>query len=158
MRIQLIVVGRAGRLLADAIAEYETRAGRYWNLEVIEVKEERATRGVPESRVRAAEGERILQRAADGLELWALTRKGEPCSSARLAKQLAEATVAGRPGVTFAIGGALGLSEPVLRSATHRLRLTDFTLPHDLARLVLAEQLYRAGTIARGEPYHKGAE
>ena len=158
MRIQLIVVGRAGRKLADAIADYEARAGRYWNLEVIEVKEERAARGVPESRVVAGEGERILQRAAAGLELWALTRNGEPCSSTRLAKQLADAAVAGRAGITFAIGGALGLSEPVLRSATRRLRLSDFTLPHDLARLVLVEQLYRAGTIARGEPYHKGAE
>lgn len=157
MRIQVVVVGHAGRLLEAAIAEYETRAARYWSLEVIEVKEERAGRGVPEARVRAAEGERILQRVAPGLELWALTRTGEAWSSTRLARQLADAAVAGRQGVAFAIGGALGLSDAVLGSATRRLRLSEFTLPHDLARLVLAEQLYRAGTITRGEPYHKGA-
>jgi 23S rRNA (pseudouridine1915-N3)-methyltransferase len=158
MRVQVIVVGRAGRLLEQAIAEYEARAARYWNLEVIEVKEARGQRAAGGDRVKAAEGERVLQRVAPGLELCALTRTGEPWSSGRLAEQLTAAALAGRPGVAFAIGGALGLADDVLRSAARRVRLSECTLPHDLARLVLAEQLYRAGTIARGEPYHKGAE
>ncbi|NJD08951.1 MAG: 23S rRNA (pseudouridine(1915)-N(3))-methyltransferase RlmH [Gemmatimonadetes bacterium] len=158
MRIQVIAVGRAGSLLGEATADYEARAGRYWNLEIIEVKGERAGRGASAARVRAAEGDRILQRVGPGLELWALTRNGEGLSSAALAKQLAAAAAAGRPGVAFAIGGAVGLSDSVLRAARRQVRLSDFTLPHELARLVLAEQLYRAGTIARGEPYHKGSE
>jgi len=158
MRVQVVVVGRAGRLLEQPIAAYEARAARYWNLEVVEVKEERGQRGSAGARVLAAEGRRVLQRVAPGLELFALTRTGEAWSSNRLAQHLTEAAVAGREGVAFAIGGALGLSDEVLRAAHRRLRLSDFTLPHDVARLVLAEQLYRAGTIARGEPYHKGAE
>ena len=65
-------------------------------------------------------------------------------------------TIEASPGVAFAIGGAFGLGEPVLARARVRLSLSDMTLPHEMARLFLAEQLYRAGTILRGEPYHKG--
>jgi len=157
MRVQVIAVGRSGRLLAEAIAEYEARAARYWKLEVVEVREERGHRGGA-SRTRALEGERILQRLGPGLELWALTRGGEVWDSGRLADQLNQAALEGRPGVALAIGGAFGLSETVLADARRRLSLSAFTLTHELARLVLAEQLYRAGTIIRGEPYHKGAE
>jgi len=158
MRIQVIVVGKAGRLLEPAIAEYEARAGRYWSLEVVEVKEERGARPGGEARVMAAEGQRVLQRLATGLELIALTRTGDSWNSTRLAQYLGRAALEARPGVAFAIGGALGLSDSVLRGAARRLRLSNFTLPHDVARLLLAEQLYRAGTIVRGEPYHKGTE
>lgn len=158
MRVQVIVVGRPARLLQPAIAEYEGRAARYWNLEVIEVKEERGQRAGGELRVLASEGERLLQRVRPGLELCALTRGGEGWSSSRLSQHLSEAALAGREGVAFLIGGAFGLSDEVLRRAARRLSLSELTLPHELARLVLAEQLYRAGTIARGEPYHKGAQ
>jgi 23S rRNA (pseudouridine1915-N3)-methyltransferase len=64
----------------------------------------------------------------------------------------------GSAGAAFLIGGALGLADEVLRAADRRMRLSTFTFPHDIARLMLAEQLYRAGTIVRGEPYHKGSE
>lgn len=158
MKLQVVAVGRPGRLLEAAIAEYETRAARYWSLEVVEVREERGGRSVPTERVRAAEAERILQRVTAGLELVALTREGPALSSTALAAQLEQAAVEGQAGIAFAIGGAHGLGEPVLRAARRRLSLSSFTMPHDLARLCLAEQLYRAGTIVRGEPYHKGAE
>lgn len=158
MIVRVIAVGRPGRLLQAAIAEYEERARRYWKLEVVEVKEERAARPGDDARVRSAEGERILQRVGDGMELIALTRAGKGWSSTELAKHLGTAADQGRAGVAFVIGGAFGLSPDVLQRATHRLRLSTGTLPHDLARLVLAEQMYRAGTINRGEPYHKGAE
>lgn len=157
MRLRVIVVGRPAKLLHDAIAEYELRAGRYWNLEVIEVKEEKGRTG-GESKVRDAEGERILQRVGAGYELIALTRGGEGWSSTQLAQHIDRAAVQGRQGVAFAIGGAFGLSDAVLGAAARRLQLSTFTMPHELARLMLAEQLYRAGTISRGEPYHKGAE
>jgi 23S rRNA (pseudouridine1915-N3)-methyltransferase len=158
MRVQVIVVGRVGRLLEEAVAEYEARAARYWSLEVIEVKEERGVRVGGEARVMAAEGQRLLQRVTPGLELVALTRTGDAWNSGRLAQYLSRVAIDAKPGVAFAIGGSLGLSDSVLNAATRRLRLSNFTLPHELARLLLAEQLYRAGTIARGEPYHKGAE
>ena len=156
MRVQVIVVGRAGRLLQDAIAEYEARAARYWSLQVVEVREEKA-RGANADRVKRAEGERILQQVAEGMELVALTRGGSTWSSTELAGRLDRAAVEGRAGLAFAIGGALGLGDVVLERAACQLQLSSFTLPHELARLLLAEQLYRAGTISRGEPYHKGA-
>jgi len=153
VKVILAAVGRPGPPLRDAIAEYETRAGRYWPLQVVEVKE---TRGGDDARIVADESERLVARVPDGVEQVALTRKGERWSSRKLARFLQEKAVHGHPGAAFLIGGALGLSDETLSRARHRLSLSSFTMPHELARLVLAEQLYRAGTIVRGEPYHKG--
>lgn len=156
MKILLLAVGRPGRLLASAIQEYETRAARYWPFEVIEVKEEKA-RGTAED-VRAAESGRLLAAVPDGVETIALTRTGATWSSTKLAGYLQDLAVRAAPGAAFLIGGALGLAPGAIASARHRLSLSAFTLPHDIARLNLAEQIYRAGTIVRGEPYHKGTE
>jgi 23S rRNA (pseudouridine1915-N3)-methyltransferase len=158
LKVRIVAVGRPGRLLAEAIAEYERRASRYWSLDVAEVKEERAHKGTPDDTIRNAEAERILQRVPDGFELIALTRTGDAWSSTRLSQYLQQLGVQGSAGVAFVIGGAIGLGDAVLKRATRQLRISDFTLPHELARLVIAEQLYRAGTIARNEPYHKGIE
>lgn len=151
----MVAVGRPGRLLEEAMEEYRRRAERYWPLDVIEVKEERG-RGLSEERVREAEAERLRARVPQGAELVVLTRTGDAYSSERLARHLERTAVQSKPGPAFVIGGAHGLSDALLREADRRMRLSTFTLPHDLARLVLLEQLYRAGTIIRGEPYHKG--
>lgn len=156
MRLVLLSVGKLRGPLADAISEYEGRAGRYFSFESREVKEEPATRSREVDQVLAAEGERLLARLPAGYELVALHRTGRPWSSEQLASYLEAAGVRASPGVAFAIGGAFGLSEELTGRATHLLSLSAMTLPHDLARLVLAEQIYRAGTILRREPYHKG--
>lgn len=140
------------------MADYERRAGRYWTLDVMEVREEKARKGLPGDHVRAAESERLRERVPPGADLVALTRAGAEWSSSRLAKYLEELALHARVGVAFAIGGAYGLSDVLIDEARYRLSLSPLTLPHDLARLVLLEQLYRAGTILRGEPYHKGPE
>lgn len=158
MKLWLIAVGRSGRLLAPAIEEYHARARRYWPVEVVEVKEERARRGTGEDAVREAEGSRLLERVPEGMELVALTRTGDAWSSERLSRHIQRSALHAAPGIAFLIGGALGLSTTVLKEADRRMRLSTFTLPHDLARVVLLEQLYRAGTIARGEPYHRGRD
>ena len=158
MKVRAVVVGRPGRLLSDAIGEYERRAARYWPFDVVEVKEERAHKGLSDIAIRDAEADRILQRIPVEMEVIALTRVGAAWSSTRLSQYLQQLAVQGSAGVAFVIGGAVGIGDAVITRARHQLRLSDFTLPHELARLVLAEQLYRAGTIARGEPYHKGAE
>lgn len=158
MKLWILTIGRTGRALEPAIAEYETRARRYWSIDVMEVKEERARRGVSEDAVREAEGARLLQRLPAGSELMALTRRGDAWSSERLSRHIQQSAVRSSPGIAFMIGGAFGLSDTVLKEADRRMRLSTFTLPHDFARLLLLEQLYRAGTIARGEPYHKGRE
>jgi 23S rRNA (pseudouridine1915-N3)-methyltransferase len=158
MKLWLICVGRPAGLLQAAIAEYEMRARRYWPLEVVEVREQKAVKGMREAEVRSAEAERILKRAPKGAELVALTRTGVAWSSAQFARQLERAAVQGGADIAWVIGGAYGLDDTIARAAARTMTLSTYTMPHDLARLVLLEQLYRAGTIVRGEPYHKGTD
>ena len=158
MRTIILAVGRARGPLADAIAEYEKRAARYFSFEAVEVKEEQFRGKGDAARVRDEEGKRLLARVPAGAEIVALHETGKQWTSPQLADYLQRLAVQGSPGAAFVIGGAYGLSDEILARARHQLSLSAFTLPHELARLVLAEQLYRAGTIARGEPYHKGRE
>lgn len=155
MKLTLVVVGRARRLLAAPIAEYETRVRRYFSLEVVEIKEHPAHHASGAAEVVDEEGKRILSRLPTGHEVLALDSRGESWSSERLAEHLAALALSARPGLAFVIGGALGLSPAVLNRADRHLSLSAFTFPHEMARLILTEQLYRAGTILRNEPYHK---
>jgi 23S rRNA (pseudouridine1915-N3)-methyltransferase len=157
MKIRVVVVGRVRGVLADAVAEYEERASRYWKLEVVEVEPGGGGREDAEA-VMAAEGERILGRIPEHAELLALDRTGKPLSSRALARHLGERAVHALGDVAFAVGGAWGLAPAVRQRAARRISLGALTLPHEMARLVLAEQLYRAGTILRNEPYHKGRD
>jgi 23S rRNA (pseudouridine1915-N3)-methyltransferase len=154
VRVLVTAVGKPrGEGLAAAIREYETRAARYWPLEVHEVREESA-RATSADLVREREGERLLAIVPGAAELVACDVGGKPMSSEAFAAWLQGRREAARD-VAFVIGGAYGLSAAVSTQARSRLSLSGWTLPHELARLVLAEQLYRAGTIVRGEPYHK---
>ncbi len=152
-----MAVGGVRGELDAAVAHYEARARRYWKLDVVEVAAGARGRSPEPDRVRAAEGERILSTVPDGLELYALTRVGKSMSSRALADRLSGLALSSAPGAAFVLGGAFGLDDRVLERSALRLSLSSMTLPHEMARLVLAEQLYRAGTIVRGEPYHKGA-
>lgn len=158
MRVRVVVVGKARAPLASAIDEYERRAARYWNFDVVEVREEKAGRGVTARQVREAEARRLVEAVPAGADVVLLTRRGEPWSSRRLAGYLEELALHGHTGAAFIIGGAEGVEPSVLGSSHRRVSLSAMTLPHELARLVLAEQLYRAGTILRGEPYHREVE
>lgn len=154
MRILVVAVGKPrDAALHAAISEYETRAARYWPLAVHEVREE-SGRATPPDLVREREGERLLGKLPPGCRLIACDPAGDALSSERFSRFLVDAREAARD-LAFVIGGAHGLSAGVLARAERKLLLAPWTLPHELARLVLAEQLYRAGTIARGEPYHK---
>ena len=154
MKVLVVAVGKARRPVAEAIAAYEKRARRYWKLEVVEVAAG-APGGAPEAVLRAEAG-RIVRRVPPGFEVVALTRAGAAMGSVELARYLESHGVRSTPGVAFVIGGAFGLGREVLARAARALSLSALTLPHEMARLVLAEQLYRAGTVVRGEPYHKG--
>lgn len=150
----LAVVGKPRDAnLAGAIREYETRAARYWPLEVHEVREEPA-RGLSPDLVREREGQRLLAALPPGAQIVACDVTGKTRTSEQFAAWLQDLRERARD-VGIVIGGAFGLSDVVRQRATATLSLAPWTLPHELARLVLAEQLYRAGTIARGEPYHK---
>lgn len=153
MRVVVAAVGKPRNpVLAAAIDEYETRAARYWPLDVHEVREERAG-SLSLDTVRDREGERLAERA-QGARIVACDPGGRAFTSEEFAVWLRGERENDR-NVTFVIGGAYGLSERILRDAAMKVTLAPWTLPHELARLVLAEQLYRAGSIVRGEPYHK---
>src|SRR5215216_6704221 len=154
MRFVLAVVGKPRDAnLAGAIREYEARARRYWPLDVHEVREEPARSGSADL-VREREGERLLVAVPAAAQVVACELTGRTMTSEQFARWLQEQRERARD-VAILIGGALGLSASVRDRASVSLALAPWTLPHELARLVLAEQLYRAGTIARGEPYHK---
>jgi 23S rRNA (pseudouridine1915-N3)-methyltransferase len=154
VRLVVAVVGKPrDRHLAAAIDEYETRAARYWPLDVVEVREASA-RGAEPSAARAREGERLLERVPPGALVLACDERGERLTSPQFAALLTSARDRAQD-VALIVGGAFGFGDEVRARATRVLQLAPWTLPHELARLVLAEQLYRAGTIARGEPYHK---
>ena len=155
MQLTLAVVGKPRHpSIAAAIEDYETRAARYWALDVHEVKEEPARGGVTDTIVRKREGDRLLARIGSGKRLVACVVGGDRSTSEEFAGWLVRERDSARS-IAFAIGGAYGLSEAVLAEATGTLSLAPWTLPHELSRLVLAEQLYRAGSILRREPYHK---
>jgi 23S rRNA (pseudouridine1915-N3)-methyltransferase len=153
MRLIVAAVGKPRNAgLAAAIDHYEGRAAKYWPLEIREVKEESA-RGAQANVVQEREAQRLVARV-EGATMVACDERGAPMTSIKFANFLQEARERARD-VAFVIGGAYGLAESLRDRAQTRLALAAWTLPHELARLVLAEQLYRAGTIIRGEPYHK---
>lgn len=156
MKVIVAAVGKPRNAeLAAAISHYEGRAAKYWPLDVRIVKEENA-RGAGEAQValvKEKEAERLADRV-DGATVIACDERGTAMTSSKFATMLKDFRDRARD-VAFVIGGAYGLADSLRDRAQTRLALAPWTLPHELARLVLAEQLYRAGTIARGEPYHK---
>lgn len=154
MHVSVVSVGRprAGGL-ASTIKEYERRAARYWTLDVVEVKEVSSRARSPEQ-VMHEEGDRLLSRIPAGATVVACDPAGRGYTSEAFAAWLSGLRDAAQR-VAFVIGGAHGLAPAVLARGNERMLLAPWTLPHEVARLVLAEQLYRAGTILRGEPYHK---
>ena len=154
MRVVIAAVGKPrDRHLAAAIVEYETRAARYWPLDVVEVREA-SGRGIAPELARQREGERILERLPAAAALVVCDERGDRLTSTEFATLLNDTRNRARD-IAFVIGGAFGLADSLRDRATRAMQLAPWTLPHEMARLVLAEQLYRAGTIVRGEPYHK---
>jgi 23S rRNA (pseudouridine1915-N3)-methyltransferase len=154
VKVLIAAVGKPrNAALAAAIDEYERRAARYWPLEVYEVREEPA-KSVSADLVREKEGARLSDVVPASAHLVACDPGGAPKTSEEFSAWLQGERERGHD-VAFLIGGAYGLSPAVRKRARTRLSLAPWTLPHELARLVLAEQLYRAGTIVKREPYHK---
>jgi len=153
-RATIVAVGSLKGWTADSTEDYLKRLRRFFRVEVVEVPEEDLNRRSPEE-VLAAEAGRLLKRVPTGAYVISLDReKGEPVSSEKLAQRLNSLGVSGRSHVAFVLGGPLGLSPEVLKSADALVSFGPITLPHALARVVLLEQLYRAAKINRGERYH----
>jgi 23S rRNA (pseudouridine1915-N3)-methyltransferase len=154
MRLVVAVVGKArNQALGEAIRDYEKRAARYWPLDVHEVREERAA-GISVDKVIEREGQRLADKLPDRAQTVTCDIKGRAFDSTQFAELLQSAREQDRD-LAFLIGGAFGLASDLTSRSSIKLSLAPWTLPHELARLVLVEQIYRAGTIVRGEPYHK---
>ena len=154
MRLTIIAVGRLKeRYWRDAADEYLKRLGPYATVRVAEVDDRDS--GRDEARALAEEGADVVRAIPDGAHVIALEIGGKQLSSEAFAARLSALALDGRSNVAFAIGGSVGLSGEVLARADERMSLGPMTLPHNLARVVLLEQIYRAFRINRGEPYHK---
>jgi 23S rRNA (pseudouridine1915-N3)-methyltransferase len=154
MELVLLAVGKLRPSYREAVDDYLRRLGRHLRVREVEVRE--ASRAPTVESQRAEEAERLLARRPAGARLVALARQGAGWSSEELARRLERWVSESRP-VALAIGGSRGLAPALLSAAADRWSLGPLTLPHELARVVVVEQLYRAVTILRGEPYHKGA-
>ncbi|MGM0881536.1 MAG: 23S rRNA (pseudouridine(1915)-N(3))-methyltransferase RlmH [Bacillota bacterium] len=159
MHIQIAAVGKLKeKYLVMGIAEYAKRLGPYVKLTLTEVPDEKAPETMSPAEeviVREREGERLLAQLKPDAHVVALALEGELWSSEDLADQLDKLATYGRSHVAFVIGGSTGLAPAVLKRAQQKLSFGRMTLPHQLMRLVLVEQVYRAVKINRGEPYHK---
>ena len=154
MRLTIIAVGRLKeRYWREAADEYLKRLGPYATVRVVEIDDRDS--GRDETRALAEEGADILRALPDGAHVVTLEIGGKQLSSEAFAARLEQLALDGRSSVAFVVGGSVGLSAEVLKRADERLSLGAMTFPHNLARVVLLEQVYRAFRINRGEPYHK---
>ncbi len=159
MTFRILCVGRVREsFFQGALGEYEKRLSRYAKVEILECPDEKAPERLSEAEamnVKRKEGGRILDRIRDGDYVIALSIGGKRFTSEAFAGHIKDLMVSGRSTVSFVIGGSLGLSPEVIKRADEEISFSDFTFPHQLMRVILLEQIYRAEKILSGEPYHK---
>ncbi|MBB6445442.1 23S rRNA (pseudouridine(1915)-N(3))-methyltransferase RlmH [Bacillus benzoevorans] len=159
MNISIIAVGKLKeKYLKSGIDEYLKRLTSYAKVEVIEIPDEKAPEELSPSemeQVKQKEGERLLSKLSQDTYVIALAIDGKMKSSEELADSIDKLATYGKSKIAFIIGGSLGLSNEVLQRADEKLSFSKMTFPHQLMRLILLEQIYRAFRINRNEPYHK---
>jgi 23S rRNA (pseudouridine1915-N3)-methyltransferase len=159
VNISIVTVGKLKeKYLKQGIEEYLKRLSAYAKVEVIEVPDEKAPEQLSELemvQVKQKEGERILAKISQDTYVIVLAIQGKMQSSEELAESLDKLATYGKSKIAFVIGGSLGLSDEVLARADEKLSFSKMTFPHQLMRLILVEQIYRAFRINRNEPYHK---
>lgn len=159
MNISIITVGKLKeKYLKQGIDEYLKRLSAYAKMDIIEVPDEKAPEELSETemiQVKQKEGERILAKIHPDAHVIALAIEGKMKSSEELADTLDKLATYGKSKIAFVIGGSLGLSQEVSLRADEKLSFSKMTFPHQLMKLILLEQVYRAFRINRGEPYHK---
>ena len=158
MNINIVVVGSIKeRFYREAIEEYAKRLSRYAKLSITEVKDEKTPANASaseEDKIKQTEAERILSKLNNNYVV-ALAIDGKKYTSESFAKRMENYDILSKGNLTFVIGGSLGLHESVLKRADERLSFSDMTFPHQLMRVILLEQIYRAYRIRNNEPYHK---
>jgi 23S rRNA (pseudouridine1915-N3)-methyltransferase len=159
VNITIVTVGKLKeKYLKQGISEYVKRLGAYAKLDIIELPDEKAPEVLSATemeQVKGKEGERILSKISPDHHVIALAIGGKMKSSEELADNLDKLATYGKSKIAFVIGGSLGLSDEVMKRANDTLSFSKMTFPHQLMRLILVEQIYRAFRINRGEPYHK---
>ena len=159
MKITLVCVGKIKeKYLSQGIEEYKKRLGRYCTLEIIELPDEKTPDHASpalEDSIKNKEGERILKRLKEEAYCIALAIEGTMLSSRELAEKIEQLGVSGTSHICFVIGGSLGLSGEVLKRADYQASFSRMTFPHQLMRMILLEQVYRAYRINHNQPYHK---
>ncbi|CAM3057836.1 23S rRNA (pseudouridine(1915)-N(3))-methyltransferase RlmH [Sporolactobacillus spathodeae] len=159
MNITLLTVGKLKeKYFKQGIEEYLKRLQPYAAVSIIEVADEKAPENLSTAeieQIKDAEGERLLKKLPDSTYAIALSIPGKQLTSEELAGKIETLTTYGQSHLAFIIGGSNGLSNAVLRRADFQLSFSKFTFPHQLMRLILVEQIYRAFKIIKREPYHK---
>ncbi|AQQ54905.1 23S rRNA (pseudouridine(1915)-N(3))-methyltransferase RlmH [Planococcus lenghuensis] len=159
MNIVIVSVGKLKeKYLKQGIAEYVKRLGAYARISEVEIADEKAPETLSEADmeiVKKKEGERILAKIPADAHVIALAIEGKMKTSEQLAEDIEKLMTYGKSKIYFVIGGSLGLHDDVLRRSNEKLSFSPMTFPHQLMRLILVEQVYRAFRIMKGEPYHK---
>lgn len=159
MRITVVCVGKIKeKFYVQAVEEYAKRLSRYCKLEFVELPDEKTPENAGEqinASIKAKEGDRILSVLRDDAYVIALAIEGNMLDSVQFSEKLEKLAVGSVSHIMFVIGGSLGLDTRVLSRADYKLSFSKMTFPHQLMRVVLLEQIYRAYRIIRGEPYHK---
>ncbi len=159
MNITVIGVGKIKeKYFKDSIAEYSKRLSRFCKLTIIEVEDEEASQGISEAQmeiIKNKEGERILKKIPSNSYVFTLEIEGKKYDSVSFSKRINELAVGGTSSICFIIGGSLGLSDSVKAISDNKLSFSDMPFPHQLMRVILLEQVYRAFKIINNEPYHK---
>ncbi|MBO5472477.1 MAG: 23S rRNA (pseudouridine(1915)-N(3))-methyltransferase RlmH [Lachnospiraceae bacterium] len=159
MKITIIAVGKIKeKFYREAAAEYEKRLSRYCKLEVIQVEDEKTPDKAGETQengIKKKEAERILKHIKEDAYVITLEIQGKMYDSVGFAGKLEQLAVQGISHIQFIIGGSLGLYEEICARADAAVSFSKMTFPHQLMRVILLEQIYRAYRIVNGEPYHK---
>ena len=159
MNINIVCVGKIKeKYLKLGIDEFKKRLSKYCKLDIIELDDEKAPENLSDkemSIIKDKEGKKILSKVKANSYVIALAIDGKNISFEELADTMSKLAVRGNSNITFIIGGSLGLSDEVLSRADYKLSFSKMTFPHQLMRLILLEQVYRAYRINNGEPYHK---
>ncbi len=159
MKITIVCVGKIKEnFYRDAVSEYSKRLGRYCRLEIVETADEKTPEGASallEEQIKEKEAKRILDKIRDDDFVCILEITGKRFSSEGFAQWMEQLTVKGISEIVFVIGGSLGLHGSVRQRANMAVSFSDMTFPHQLMRVILCEQIYRAFRIIHGAPYHK---
>lgn len=159
MKITILCVGKVKeKFYREAIDEFSKRLSRYCKLEILEVADEKTEENASDTEIRlikTKEGERILKNIKDDAYVITLCIDGKQLDSVELSDKINFLGIGGVSHIYFIIGGSLGLSDDVIKRADFKLSFSKMTFPHQLMRVILLEQIYRAYRIANNEPYHK---